>query len=198
MSSHRTRHLPPAHPVVEFVRRLRYHEASRQILGFVLIGLFAAVGRPESRALFACGALAVLLGTAFRLWASGYVKKNKTLATGGPYALVRHPLYLGNILILGGFVLAAQWWPGILVLAAFLWFYYPPAIDYEDRKLERLFGEVWREWRARTRALWPRRPRGAWRGAWSWRQSLLDNGEPLIAAVVLAALWWLWSKLPAA
>ena len=59
------------------------------------------------------GAALVLLGEALRLWANGYVghvkvnctqkwrnePKMGSLITGGPYAYVRHPLYLGTFLI---------------------------------------------------------------------------------------------------
>ena len=38
-----------------------------------------------------------------RLYASGFVVKNKELATTGPYGMVRHPLYTGNILMLVGY-----------------------------------------------------------------------------------------------
>jgi len=47
------------------------------------------------------------LGMTIRLWASGFIVKDKQLATSGPYAFVRHPLYVGNLLIGLGFGLAS-------------------------------------------------------------------------------------------
>jgi protein-S-isoprenylcysteine O-methyltransferase Ste14 len=90
----------------------------------------------------------VAAGSLLRVYASGFIVKNKQLATDGPYSLVRHPLYTGNLLILIGFTAAcARWWAP-LVAVAFWWFYYPVAIQYEDRKLQRIFGEAWERWSA--------------------------------------------------
>jgi len=191
---HRTRELPELKGVPRIVRELRYHEASRQTLAFVLIAWFAAVGVATPLSL-AVGTVAVLLGTAARLYASGYILKNQALATDGPYAFVRHPLYTGNILIITGFsVSSAQWWTAAVALA-FFWFYYPTAIEYEDRKLRRLFGERWEDWAARVPALVPRRiglPTVG-QGGWSLKKSWKQNGEPLIVAYIvfwLAYLAW--------
>lgn len=195
--SHRTRHLPPTHPVLQVIRELRYHEASRQLLAIGLIVLFTVFGRPSLPWLFWVGTVLLAAGALVRLWASGHVKKNQQLATNGPYALVRHPLYVGNILMLFGFAFAAQgWWMAPLTLF-FLWFYYPPAIDYEDRKLHRLFGEHWERWRSNTRALLPKWPdKGALGGQWSFRQSLIGNGEPVILLFAAYCCFVLFARLP--
>lgn len=194
--SHRTRHLPPTHPVLSFIRELRYHEASRQLLAIGLIALFAAFGRPVMAWLFWAGVVMLTLGVLVRLWASGHVKKNKQLATNGPYALVRHPLYVGNILMLVGFATAGQVWWMLPLTVLFIWFYYPPAVDYEDRKLHRLFGQAWEQWRETTRALLPSRPRGAGLGGkWSFKQSLVGNGEPVIVAFAAFCFFVLFTRL---
>ena len=78
-----------------------------------------------------------------RLYASGFIVKNQELATDGAYRFVRHPLYTGNILLVVGFALAGSRWWGIPLALFFFWFYYPTAIEYEDRKLHRLFGAAW-------------------------------------------------------
>lgn len=194
--SHRTRHLPPTRPVFRVIRELRYHEASRQLLAIVLIALFAFQGDPVLAWLFWVGVSMLTLGTLMRLWASGHVKKNRQLATDGPYALVRHPLYVGNILMLAGFALAGQGWWMIPLTIVFVWFYYPPAIDYEDRKLHRLFGASWEQWRETTRALLPGRPHGAGLGSeWSFKQSLVGNGEPVIVLFAAYCCFVLFSRL---
>jgi isoprenylcysteine carboxyl methyltransferase (ICMT) family protein YpbQ len=192
--SHRTRDLPELSGLPRIVRELRYHEASRQALAFVLIAWFAAVGVATWSSL-ALGTVIALLGTAVRVYASGYILKNQALATDGPYAFVRHPLYTGNILIIIGFsVASAQWWTAVVTLV-FFWFYYPTAIEYEDRKLRRLFGERWEAWAAQVPALVPRRiglP-SVGNGGWSLKKSYQQNGEPLIVAYIvfwLAYLAW--------
>lgn len=194
--SHRTKDLPELRGPARLVRELRYHEASRQLLAFVLIAWFAIVGSANQLSLILGGAV-VLVGTAARFYASGYILKNKQLATSGPYGLVRHPLYTGNILIIIGFsICSAVWWT-VLVALFFFWFYYPTAIEYEDRKLRGIFGEHWETWAANVPALMPRLAGAAGLASedasWSFKKSCKQNGEPLIVAYIifwLAYLAW--------
>jgi hypothetical protein len=187
--SHRTEDLPARSGVAHAIRELRYHEGSRQALAFVLIAWFALAAATTRWAFFAGGGV-VLLGTAVRLYASGYILKNHALATTGPYGFVRHPLYTGNILIIFGFSLCSGvWWTAVVALF-FFWFYYPTAIEYEDRKLRKLFGKEWENWASSVPALLPRRiawPAAAG-GAWSLTKSYKQNGEPIIVAYIL---FWL-------
>ncbi|MCP1727160.1 protein-S-isoprenylcysteine O-methyltransferase Ste14 [Natronospira proteinivora] len=191
--SHRTSHLPEARNAVHhFIREMRYHEASRQLLALAYILVLAVFADGQWPAFYWVGFGTATVGMLIRLWASGHVKKNKELATDGPYAYVRHPLYVGNILLLAGFCIASQLWWSVPVMLAFLWFYYPTAISYEDRKLRQLFGDQWEQWSANTRALLPRfQGRGFRFGGWSLRQSLMSNGEPLIIAYVIYCGWHL-------
>lgn len=194
--SHRTKSLPEVSGIQHIVREIRYHEFSRQLLGIVLVVVFSVFARPLL-SLFYAGVPLVVAGIAVRLWASGHIKKNKILATDGPYAFVRHPLYVGNILILVGFVLASGLWWTAAAAAVFFLAYYPTAIEYEDRKLESLFGEQWRQWRAGTRALLPRlKPYPSEeKGHWSFMYSMRGNGEPLIAVFLLFWLYFIFNKL---
>jgi protein-S-isoprenylcysteine O-methyltransferase Ste14 len=195
--SHRTQALPPLTGMAHVIRELRYHEASRQLLGIALIVLLSVLGRP-SVVSFWLGMPLVVLGIAVRMWASGVIFKNQVLATTGPYGYVRHPLYVGNIAVLAGFAIASALWWGAPLVVAFLLFYYPPAIEYEDRKLHRLFNEAWSDWSVQVRALFPRAQPYAsgQRGGWSFAQSLRRNGEPIIVAYLAACAWWLHARLP--
>lgn len=178
-------------------RRYRY----RQFVGIALAVVLVAFAEPV-RTWVVTGAILAVMGAAVRLWASGHVKKNTELATTGPYAYVRHPLYVGNHLIAIGLCLASGlWWAFPLWLAQALVFY-PAAVRREDSRLEDSFGESWRAWRAETHALVPRatpyRPAGATgapeKGTWSFRQSLMANGEPIYVAVIAAMFVWLWTQ----
>jgi len=194
--SHRTKHLPPKSGVSHLVRELRYHEASRQIIGMLLTVWFAWIAQP-TEALFWTGAVLFVIGTVIRLWASGVITKNKQLATSGPYLYVRHPLYVGNILILFGFVAASAVWWTLLVTFAFLYFYYPPAIEYEERKLIKIFGPAYEDYMRGTHALWPsfgNRPTGS-EDSWSFKKSMTVNWEPLIAAFLLALFVYIFMQL---
>lgn len=194
MAQHRTSELPPLTGLPHLVRELRYQEAARQGIGLALMPLFAWMSRPMP-ALFAVGAALVFLGVLVRIYASGFIVKNKQLATGGPYSLVRHPLYTGNLLILLGFTLASgRWWAPLVALGFWL-FYYPTAIEYEDRKLRRIFGAPWEAWSATVPAVIPRRllPRGDAR--WSFATSLRQNAEPLVLLFTLACFGWIATRL---
>jgi hypothetical protein len=117
--------------------------------------------------------------------------KNRELAHTGPYAVVRHPLYTGNILLVAGFALANVSYWAIPLTVAFFWFYYPTAIEYEDRKLHGIFGQAWKDWAERTPALVPKlaNAEGMKSGQWSLAKSLRKNGEILITVFVLACAW---------
>jgi protein-S-isoprenylcysteine O-methyltransferase Ste14 len=183
--SHRTKDLQPLTGLPHFVRELRYQEIARQGLAVVLILVFTLVASPRVLAV-AIGMPLALVGMLVRLFASGYILKNQELAQQGPYALVRHPLYTGNILLIVGFALASNVFWTLLLALAFFWFYYPTAIEYEDRKLKRIFGSAWHDWATQTPALLPQlSTAGVWDGNWSLQKSLRNNGELFIVVYVL-------------
>jgi protein-S-isoprenylcysteine O-methyltransferase Ste14 len=192
----RTDSLPEATGINKIIRKLRYHEASRQWFAVIFVLLVAWFGQPQREMLYA-GAVIAFIGEAIRVWASGHVKKNKELATDGPYAYVRHPLYVGNILVVAGFSLASMLWWAPLLMIFLLLFYYPPTIAYEDAKLHDYFGEQWEAWSRNIHALIPRfgHKAGSASSAWSFKQSLMQNGEPVIVAYLAWCLYLLYTKL---
>jgi protein-S-isoprenylcysteine O-methyltransferase Ste14 len=191
--SHRTSDLPPLTGIPHVIRELRYHEVARQSFAVVLIVLFTLTARPVPL-LALIGLPIALLGAFVRLYASGFIVKNQELATDGPYRFVRHPLYTGNILLVIGFALAGSRWWGIPVALFFFWFYYPAAIEYEDRKLRRIFGPAWEAWSTRTPALMPRlgglAPAGADDRSWSLAVSNKRNGEIVFVLFALICVAW--------
>lgn len=173
--------------------RIRFDEILRQVIGLLLVAVCANFARPDSGTV-AIGLAMALIGQVFRIYAAGYIHKNKQLASTGPYALVRHPLYLGNFLILIGFTIAsANLYVTIGVILFFL-IWYPAAIAYEDSKLENIFEEEWREWSKNIRAIIPGRFRFADLKAegWDTYQSLIRNGELPISLYLLSCGIWLW------
>lgn len=195
-SSNRARRMGDRKGLGGLIDRLRYHEPSRQGLGFVLLLVCAWFTVPAGESRILAGFVIAALGQLWRIYAAGVIYKNKRLATTGAYSLVRHPLYLGNFLILAGFTLAAGNWGVAAVVAAFLLFYYPAAIRYEDTKLRDLFGEEWQAWGTRTPGMFPRSLR--WRSnedaEWNARQSLIRNGELFYTLFEVAAATWLWFR----
>ena len=157
---------------------------------------FALIAQPIDWALYA-SVLIIAIGIVVRLWASGFIIKNKQLATNGPYSLVRHPLYTGNLLIVYGFVAASGLWWTFIIATVFFVFYYTPAIEYEDRKLFGIFGDAWKDFAKQTPALFPSfggRSRDL-RGYWSFKTSMMVNYEPVIALVLLGFLYLIYTKL---
>lgn len=185
--SKRTADLPPLTGLPHLVREMRYSEFFRQAIGILLIPVYALLARP-SPAAYMAGALIAVAGVLVRFYASGYIVKNKQLATSGPYSLVRHPLYTGNLLMIIGFTFACgQWW-ALIVSGVFWWFYYPVTIDYEDRKLHAIFGDEWAEWSKTVPAVVPRSLNIKSGGSWSFETSWKENYE---AIIVVYALFWL-------
>ena len=78
-----------------------------------------------------------------------------TLNTTGLYSVVRNPLYVGNILTLTGFLLAAKIWWLVVVGLAVAVFYYERIIMAEEAYLIEKFGSAYEQWAARTPALIP-------------------------------------------
>lgn len=196
--SRRTQSLPPLTGIAHVWREIRYHEAARQSLSVAAVITFTFFGEP-TKLLFTLGSLLVLFGLAMRMWASGYIAKNQVLATSGPYALVRHPLYTGNISLLFGFAFASGLWWGGLVALIILATFYPPTVAYEDGKMREKFPDAWNEWAPVVPALVPRL--SFWRSEeqipWSFRRCLRRNGEPASALFLLALLLVLGSRLAA-
>jgi protein-S-isoprenylcysteine O-methyltransferase Ste14 len=191
--SHRTQDLPPLRGLAHLIRELRYQEPMRQGFAVILVIVYTATAVPIP-ALAAIGLGIGLLGELVRLYASGFIVKNKELATDGAYRFVRHPLYTGNILFVTGFALAGSQWWGIPLALFFFWFYYPTAIEYEDRKLRRIFGAAWETWSARTPALLPRFGGQEARTAGDRRWSLgvsNKHGELLFVLLALACAAWI-------
>jgi len=111
---------------------------SRVPLGFLFAAAYFWWAKPTWTSL-AIGAAVIALGVVLHALASGHIRKNAELATTGPYAYTRNPLYLGSVLIAAGFVVAARnVWIGVGALAMFL-FIYVPVIKAEEAYLRSAF-----------------------------------------------------------
>ncbi|HEY0262991.1 MAG TPA: isoprenylcysteine carboxylmethyltransferase family protein [Granulicella sp.] len=114
--------------------RTTWQRIARRIrvpLGFVFAAGFLWLARPTWH-LLGWSLLLVAPGVWLRAFASGYVKKNTELATTGPYAHTRNPLYLGSMMIAFGFAAAAGNWIILLALAIGFTAIYLPTIRSEE------------------------------------------------------------------
>ncbi len=124
-------------------------------LGFACGALFLFFATPTTWTLLV-GAAVVLPGLALRAWASGHLRKNQVLATTGPYAYTRNPLYLASFLIGLGFTIAAGRWWLIIIFAVMLLGIYLPVMRVESATLAKLFGKKYERYAKEVPLLFPR------------------------------------------
>lgn len=142
----------------------RWKRISRRIrvpLGFLFVVFYFWLARPTPM-FVALSLILVVPGLLLRAYASGCVHKNSELATTGPYAYTRNPLYLGSMLIAFGFALAARSpWIALALAVLFAVIYWPVILSEEEYLREHFSG--YREYAGRVPRLLPRIrvPRGA-------------------------------------
>jgi protein-S-isoprenylcysteine O-methyltransferase Ste14 len=169
--------------------------------GLVLLDLVVFRSRPRdvldwTSPLSAAGVSLIFVGLLVRTWAAGTLRKQRELATTGPYAFVRHPLYFGSFLMMVGFGTLIHdpitlW----MVAGPVAWIYWQ-AIKSEERQIARLFPKDWPSYATNVARLLPRRlawPRFA---DWSLAQ-WMGNSEYrawIGSAVALASIkvWQVW------
>jgi protein-S-isoprenylcysteine O-methyltransferase Ste14 len=153
---------------------LKRATAARLLLGVLEVGTLAVWvfvrGRwrflPEQDGGVAvAGAVLALTGALFAAWGKARlghlfspqlgVQADHRLVTTGPYAVVRHPIYLGLIDFIVG---SALYWNdvGLMMVGALFVLYFTTQIRIEERFFGDHFGTEWEEYRARTPALFPR------------------------------------------
>lgn len=165
-------------------------------LGFVLAGAYLVFARPNARGL-AVGASVALVGVLVRAWASGHIMKNDRLATTGPYAHTRNPLYFGSFLIAGGFALAAHW-ALVLLVAVFFLGVYVPTMQRERANIAGRFPEAYKAYATNVPMFVPRLTpwRGGVAGNGAFSPALyMKHGEWKAALGYVAALAILTLKL---
>jgi protein-S-isoprenylcysteine O-methyltransferase Ste14 len=124
-------------------------------LGFLCAILFIFFATPTFRVLL-IGAAVSVVGLAIRAWASGHIRKNSQLATAGPYAFTRNPLYFGSFLLGLGFTIASGQWILALLFAALFLGIYLPVMRVEASTMAELFGKEFEEYRQSVPVFFPR------------------------------------------
>ena len=112
-------------------------------------------------ALPALGLLLLVGGVALMAWAAVVLWRHQTtvipwghvehLMTGGPFRLMRNPIYVGDVLVyLGGTLVAGTWWPlALMPLPLFVMKRY--VIAREEAYLLERFGEAYAAYCRRVR-----------------------------------------------
>lgn len=141
------------------------------------------------------GFVGVLAGELIRMWGVhhiGSVSRTRSerlgpLIDSGPFAMVRNPLYVGNILLWLGFAVSARlpWLaPVVLLLLALE---YHAIVRWEERLLETRIGDSYRHYLTRVPRWIPNfagRSSSSHEAAFSWTQTLYSERGTLIAIAV--------------
>ncbi len=119
---------------------------------------------PAGPATFWIGAVVLLAGLVFMVWARIFlgrnwsatvtIKRDHELVRRGPYRIVRHPIYTGALIAVTGTAIARGEWRGllaVLIVFAALW----RKLRIEERWLGETFGEDYARYRTEVAALIP-------------------------------------------
>jgi protein-S-isoprenylcysteine O-methyltransferase Ste14 len=137
------------------LRLLQRAQRLRVPAGFILAPLVLVASKPTILSL-AMGSALALVGLGIRAWASGCLKKNEELATSGPYAYTRNPLYLGTLLLGVGISVCTRSLWFAAVFGVFYILFYIPVMIAEADTLGKLFPDEYAAYSGRTPLLLPR------------------------------------------
>jgi protein-S-isoprenylcysteine O-methyltransferase Ste14/membrane-associated phospholipid phosphatase/SAM-dependent methyltransferase len=146
-------------------------------LGFLDISTMAAIGLAL-----------VIVGTLIRFLARGHFRKN-CLVTTGPYALIRHPLYLGSLLVVAGVLFQLNdWLFNWSVITPLVVVFYGASIIHKERSSEKMFGRQWQSYKSKVPCIIP--SLRSWllpidNRKWSWKV-YLRTGEIWVTPLLIS------------
>jgi protein-S-isoprenylcysteine O-methyltransferase Ste14 len=194
---------PPAQPSTPTARSLwqkcrafllRYRVRITLIVFFTLIAEDALEGlRPHNLLnlgdwISVLGVGSIVAGLALRSWAAGTLHKTSEVTTSGPYALVRHPLYVGSFLMMVGFCLVIGDPENLWFVVGPLAFIYVITLLNEERILAKKFGERWQRYADAVPRFVPYRLPKNVVVAWSGRQWLGNREYNALVATALGLM----------
>ena len=139
-----------------------------RIRGYTPIPFFTValiLAKPQ-KDLITFGIILITFGEFLRIWgvsyAGGSTRTRKVgapvLVTNGPYAYLRNPLYLGNLFIYTGAIIAMGGWLPYLMWIVILFFslQYMFITRLEENKLIELFGDKYLDYKNAVPSYFPR------------------------------------------
>jgi protein-S-isoprenylcysteine O-methyltransferase Ste14 len=159
-------------------------------VGFLAVAAFLWLADPTPASL-AYGLPLAALGLSLRGWAAGYLQKNQALATSGPYAWVRNPLYLGTLMAAAGFALASRRLSLSVLFAAVFLLVYLPAVELEEQYLRVLF-QAFDEYANTVPMLLPRLRRASGGERFRWSLYLHNREYQALLGFLAGAAVLLW------
>ncbi|MBN2379248.1 isoprenylcysteine carboxylmethyltransferase family protein [candidate division WOR-3 bacterium] len=137
--------------------------------------------------------LLFLPGLAIRFWAAGFIGpvsrsskiSSDRLATRGPYSLFRHPLYIGNaLLVTAGLALLRPHWLLIALTAvAFVLLYILLSRGEEGKLLDR-YGDEYAAYRRRVTPFFPRKYEGSMFAGFNVRWAMAEYQTWILVGVL--------------
>ena len=128
----------------------------RVTIGFVAGAFVWWLAEPTWRTL-GSGASIAAVGEGLRIWAAGHLEKGREVTSSGPYALTRHPLYVGSSIIGAGLAVASSSAVVAFIVFAYLAMTLTAAIRTEEAHLTEKFGGAYSAYRTGHAVVEPRR-----------------------------------------
>jgi len=127
------------------------------LYGTLITSTIVLYDSADSIILLCIGWIALAFGIVFLLWSSKSRKKEyveegisrETFIESGIYAFVRHPEFLGHILIISALVTISQHWSSLVVGAVLIALLHLAMIEEEKRNIEK-FGDAYRDYMKRV------------------------------------------------
>jgi len=129
------------------------HIAYIGLYGMLIISTIIHYNSTDLAKLVYAGWIILAFGIVFLLWSSKSRKKGHTegigLVESGMYAFVRHPEFLGHILIISALIIISQHWISVIVGAILIVLLCLAMIEEEKRNIEK-FGDAYRDYMKRV------------------------------------------------
>ncbi|MCD4785956.1 MAG: isoprenylcysteine carboxylmethyltransferase family protein [Candidatus Eremiobacteraeota bacterium] len=160
------------------------------------------LARPTVSSLIVGLIVSFVIGEGIRIWAVGYSGvttrgselEAPKLITAGPYALIRNPLYMGNLMSWLGFCIAASgaapiWVKAVIFLSMLVSYIiiYGNIIPHEEAFLEKEFKEPFIEYKKHVPAMLPRlKPYEKQNGKWDPGVIISAESHTIIMLIVVS------------
>jgi len=133
------------------------HIAYIALYGILIISTIFLYNSADLAKLLYAGWISLAFGIIFLLWSSksrkkGHVKEDiskEVLVESGLYAFVRHPEFLGHMLIIFALIIISQHWISLVVGAVLIVLLCLAMIEEEKRNLKK-FGKAYRDYMERV------------------------------------------------
>ena len=136
----------------ENIGHLIGHVAYIALYGVLTLSAIVFYNSTNMVTLLYLGWSTLVFGIVFLLWSSQSRKKGReksinkeSLVESGMYAFVRHPEFLGHMLIISALIIISQHWISLTIGAVLIVLLYLAMVEEEKRNVEK-FGDVYRDY----------------------------------------------------